>query len=875
MQTKSTPAAPSTSVRDHIARTYLGLVGDEETQVIARARIDWLAAQARGPSVLDIGCSEGVLPLLLARRGIEVTGVDRVRDALAFARDLIGKEPDEVRDRVRLIEGDIFHSQLPEASFDTVVLGEVLEHVEDPAALLGVAIRCLAKAGRLLLTVPVGYLPSADHCQIFSLSSIVELLRPCFTPGVLEVVDGYLRFAGSAGATAGDAWDGVASAPRLLSIVEHSLIESQKRSWERLDKRTAMWQQGLENIERWKAAAEELTEKCRHARDDAKRWRSAAEELAEKRRQALDDAVRWKSAAEELAEKRRQALDDGVRWKTTAEELAEKRRQALDDAVRWKSTAAELAEKHREAVDNAHRSQATAEVLDAERRAALEDARRWRQSAESIESERSLIERRLRGKRGELDRLTKKAGQLGRDARALSARNKELQQELAVTYQSRRYRIGDAMVEAAQGSRSALRLPVRLWRLYREPRGPQSPPAGVTAAEPAHRDVVAERHKRFLQDFGKFVSRVSAGHSSHVVVMFSGTTYIQDIRANRPIRLTQSLAQMGTLVLFNFHRWREADHVPAYDGGLVFQSPVDKTPDLVEQLLHCDLGRARGVLVVSYPHPSVCRLINLVNAGGWATIYDARDDWEAFEKVGMAEWYRPAVERFVVNNCDATCCVSRPLQAKLSGFTATRPVLLLPNAYDPAFLAEGYHRRPGAQVRVGYFGHLTDRWFDWESLAWIIAQRPGYRFEIIGHGAPETLDLPPNASLLGPKTHAEICQIAAKWHAGIIPFRVGPLADGVDPIKIYEYFGLGLPVVSFRMPQIADYPYTTTVDTREAFAEALDRAVKCKCDEKVLADFLEQNTWDTRARQLLRWADEAVDRAPPEKTFHVLAAAGA
>ena len=142
----------------------------------------------------------------------------------------------------------------------------------------------------------------------------------------------------------------------------------------------------------------------------------------------------------------------------------------------------------------------------------------------------------------------------------------------------------------------------------------------------------------------------------------------------------------------------------------------------------------------------------------------------------------------------------------------TRKVHLSPNALDSAFAPTGYERKPGPQTKIGYFGHLTEKWFDWESLIWIAQQRPDHRLEIIGHGAPDDIQLPSNIVLLGPKIHPEICEIAKEWHVGIIPFRVGRLADGVDPIKIHEYFALGLSVVSFRMPQTEDYPYTKTVE---------------------------------------------------------------
>ena len=69
--------------RDRIAAAYLGSWGSLLTQQRARARIDWMAGSAKGPRILDIGCSEGILAVLLARAGHDVVGVDIEPAAIA------------------------------------------------------------------------------------------------------------------------------------------------------------------------------------------------------------------------------------------------------------------------------------------------------------------------------------------------------------------------------------------------------------------------------------------------------------------------------------------------------------------------------------------------------------------------------------------------------------------------------------------------------------------------------------------------------------------------------------------------------------------------------------------------------------------------
>ncbi|MEW1718228.1 class I SAM-dependent methyltransferase [Streptomyces sp. NPDC093109] len=77
--------------------------------------------------VLDIGCGTGVFALLLADRGIEVTGVDPAAASLGVARGKPGAE------RVRWIHGDA--ADLPPLEADLATMtGNVAQAIADPRA---------------------------------------------------------------------------------------------------------------------------------------------------------------------------------------------------------------------------------------------------------------------------------------------------------------------------------------------------------------------------------------------------------------------------------------------------------------------------------------------------------------------------------------------------------------------------------------------------------------------------------------------------------------------------------------------------------------------------------------------------------------------
>lgn len=82
-----------------------------------------------GSTVLDAGAGEGVLSVLLAKKGCKVLGVDlsqpNVESARAYA------EQEGVSDRVSFTQGDAEHLPAEDASYDYVVSSHVLEHLPD------------------------------------------------------------------------------------------------------------------------------------------------------------------------------------------------------------------------------------------------------------------------------------------------------------------------------------------------------------------------------------------------------------------------------------------------------------------------------------------------------------------------------------------------------------------------------------------------------------------------------------------------------------------------------------------------------------------------------------------------------------------------
>ncbi len=215
-------------VRGRVSQAYLGMLDWGPAADRLRRRIDWMAEQALGPRVLDVGCGDGIVELLLARRGIEVTGVDVDPDALDFARELLAEELEEVRERVGLVQGDFRRPGVVEGRFDTVILGDILDWVDDPGAMLERCLEYLRPGGRVVVTTALGLDPRDEHRQPLRLKGTIDLLQPRLALEVMEVEDEHVRFVGRSTEDRKPSWQRM-DTEALLSITEAALTASQGR----------------------------------------------------------------------------------------------------------------------------------------------------------------------------------------------------------------------------------------------------------------------------------------------------------------------------------------------------------------------------------------------------------------------------------------------------------------------------------------------------------------------------------------------------------------------------------------------------------------------------------------------------------------------
>lgn len=113
------------------------------------AVIDLVRKYSSGLRVLDMACAQGNFALLLAEGGFEVTALDLSEEFLAYAKKKY------TQGKIEFTHTNIM-DYASSALFDTVICGEIIEHVAYPKDLLAAVKRNLKVGGHLVLTTPNG-----------------------------------------------------------------------------------------------------------------------------------------------------------------------------------------------------------------------------------------------------------------------------------------------------------------------------------------------------------------------------------------------------------------------------------------------------------------------------------------------------------------------------------------------------------------------------------------------------------------------------------------------------------------------------------------------------------------------------------------------
>lgn len=134
-------------------------------------RFALLASRFRGGKYLDVGCFNSPMPYELSMTfpTAEIHAIDHSWDVVSKMRHLFPS--------VKYYVGDVKKLPYPNGHFDYVVAAELIEHMENPKALITECLRVLKKDGVLAVSTPKDEIGiSEEHLWAFSDGDLQELV---------------------------------------------------------------------------------------------------------------------------------------------------------------------------------------------------------------------------------------------------------------------------------------------------------------------------------------------------------------------------------------------------------------------------------------------------------------------------------------------------------------------------------------------------------------------------------------------------------------------------------------------------------------------------------------------------------------------------
>jgi teichuronic acid biosynthesis glycosyltransferase TuaH len=240
----------------------------------------------------------------------------------------------------------------------------------------------------------------------------------------------------------------------------------------------------------------------------------------------------------------------------------------------------------------------------------------------------------------------------------------------------------------------------------------------------------------------------------------------------------------------------------------------------------------------------------LIGQTGWPSVYDVTDDWLLVPVPPRERDRRRRLEEVTMRDADRVVVCS-PGLARSRG--AVRPTTLIQNGVDVGHFTRPRPRPadlPAAPVAV-YVGTLHDERIDVDLVVELATRLPGLSValvgpDVLGPASRERLAAHGNVRLLGPRPYAQVPGYLQHADVVVVPHRVTPFTESLDPIKAYECLAVGRPTVAttvagFRAlgPPVASVP-------REEFTARVEQALAGGATSAAPPDDL---SWDDRCQR--------------------------
>jgi teichuronic acid biosynthesis glycosyltransferase TuaH len=216
----------------------------------------------------------------------------------------------------------------------------------------------------------------------------------------------------------------------------------------------------------------------------------------------------------------------------------------------------------------------------------------------------------------------------------------------------------------------------------------------------------------------------------------------------------------------------------------------------------------------------------LIDETSWRSVYDVSDDWLLAPFATREIQRLRDLDELALAAADQVVVCSQAL-ARTRG--AVRSVWLVPNAVDVAHFRNPRPRPgdlPSAPVAL-YAGTAHDARIDVDLVAELADRLPRVSIVFVGPNAfsrssQQLLDRHPNIVFLGARPYRELPAYLQHADVVVVPHRVSPFMESLDPIKAYECMAISTPTVAIPLAGFREHSDSLNVVPREKFAERVE-----------------------------------------------------
>jgi hypothetical protein len=112
----------------------------------------------------------------------------------------------------------------------------------------------------------------------------------------------------------------------------------------------------------------------------------------------------------------------------------------------------------------------------------------------------------------------------------------------------------------------------------------------------------------------------------------------------------------------------------------------------------------------------------------------------------------------------------------------------------------------------------------------------------------------PNIRWIGQRQYQELPGSLRLFDVAMIPFVINSITLATSPLKLYEYFAGGKPVIATPMPECQAFDEVHIVRSAGEFSEALDLARSQGQDKQIrdrLRKLAHENSWTVRVKSVI------------------------